>query len=107
MKNTKRTHAILQEWNESTVDIPELARWKWQWPPEQGAFDYFRKLYTHDIEIIEDYYMINAHYGQFIRHCTGRGPLHKFNMIKKIYHSPLMERNRQLLENHLTSHDNR
>ena len=98
LRNTLRTHAILEEWDASTDVIPNQDCWKWKWPPEQGGFRYFENAYPLDVEITIHYYLLNSTQGQFIRHLAGLQ--NKAELLGEIYHSPLMERTRALLLQH-------
>ena len=110
-RNTPETKGILKEWDLAS-DMPGLERWRWQWCLEQRVLmdDVFPK-YQHQIKLLQDYYLMNGLYGQFVRHYihvglgAGTCPLDTDNVsqwrhreLEKLYHSPLMERNRVLYQ---------
>jgi hypothetical protein len=101
-KNNKIVHNMLSLWDGLT-DLPEHDYMRYTWPPEQIGFDFIMKntAFGKHIKLEEDYSRLNAFYGHFIRHITaGHAGLRdtKYNILEKIYYSPLMERNRRLTE---------
>jgi len=66
MKNEERVKQILTEWN-SISETDEETRWSW--PPEQLAlWRHIVPKYNDDVRIVVDYYLVQGHFGQFIRH---------------------------------------
>jgi hypothetical protein len=106
-RNTQATKEILQDWD-ATSEMPEFKEYRWRWCLEQRTLiDYIFPKYQDKIKILQDYYLMNGMFGQFIRHFIHIGsgvdanPFdHKsisewrHQECERLYHSPMMERNR-------------
>lgn len=65
-KNTERAREFFVEWNRTT-DVDDRVRW--QWPPTQRALrQHILPTFKNDMRTAEDYYVVQGHFGQFIRH---------------------------------------
>ena len=96
MKNDAQTAKMLEVWD-SVSDIPEWQYTRWQWPLEQEALEYIRAVFPGSIKPLKNFFLMNGEYGQFIRHFTIGDHDNKFLEIKAVYDSPLMQRNKALL----------
>jgi hypothetical protein len=95
-RNTQEVRDIVAEWN-TVSDMPGYEHTRWKWALEQKALaDYIFPKYRDMIKLLKNYYIAGAIHGQFIRHLIGSN--HSFAAFEKIYHSPLMARNRKLAE---------
>ena len=97
-RNTRRMHAILEEWDDCTDYISEFDDTRHKWPVEQEAGNRIMRKYHHDYKHVWNYYKMNAVMGQFIRHFMGMKHHEKMRCIREFYDSPLMKRNRELVQ---------
>jgi len=83
VKNEERAREILAEWD-SVSEMDEETRWKW--PPEQLAFwRHVLPKYKDDLRIVPDYYIVQGHLGQFIRHYCVCSHKYRVNAMKIVY----------------------
>jgi len=82
-KNEERVREFFTEWN-SISETDEETRW--QWPPEQLAlWRHILPKYENELRIVFDYYIVQGHLGQFIRHFSLCSEEHRINAMKTVY----------------------
>ena len=90
-RNTQETRDILAEWDVAS-DSPEQPNVR-QFD-QKGFNSWILPKYKNQIKILQNYYLMNGLHGQYIRHL-----FHFVNRdveLGRIFHSPMMERNRRL-----------
>jgi hypothetical protein len=95
-KHDLKTVEIVNAWYDMT-DIPEFEYTKWTWPVDQLGFQaYVYPKYVEYIQTIKDYYLMQSVSGWFVRHMWSAAVADRYEEFKKIYESPMMEKNRKL-----------
>jgi len=93
-RNTTEARRMLTDWNE-IVETPQYEWAKWHFPSEQQiCSEYIVAKYK--ASVVKDYYRFNGIFGQYIRHFLSACCQDRHSVLKAVYHSPLMERNRKL-----------
>jgi len=83
IKNTDRAREFLTEWNRAT-DIDAGVRW--QWPPTQLAlWQHVIPKFKDDLHTVKDYYIVQGHFGQFIRHFSYCSDEHRLTAMQSIF----------------------
>ena len=83
IKNTERAREFLAEWNHAT-DIDEVVRW--QWPPTQLAlWKHVLPKFKDDLQTVNDYYIVQGHFGQFIRHFSYCSDEYRLSFMQNIF----------------------
>ena len=83
MKNEERVREIFTEWNHVSETDDET---RWAWPPEQRAlWRHILPTFRSDICIVSDYYMVQGHFGQFIRHYCQCSEKERTEAMQTIY----------------------
>ena len=81
--NDERAREILAEWNGISETDAET---RWNWPPEQLAlWRHILPKFKDDIRVVNDYYLCQGHFGQFIRHFCNCSDEHRVNSMKAVY----------------------
>jgi len=99
--NNAVAHRILERWNNAT-DIPGLEFTKHEHPNDQMGFMYGAYPYNRsDVRVLKDYYLLQGRWGYFIRHvCLYiTKPERRDHEFENLFHSPMMQRNRELSRN--------
>ena len=96
-KKCPEAKVLIDDWN-SVSDQDESEETRHTWPLEQLAFDYVYPKYTDKIQILKDYYLLQSCVGYFVRHLYGCACDDKYGSFKAIFESPMMDRNRNLLD---------
>ena len=97
LRNNDRTKQLIAEWD-TICYIPGWEHTKHVWTVEQKAVIYIQKKYPDEFQLEREYYLLNNRYGFFVKHYADGQGANKFENFKEIYHSPIMERNRKLLQ---------
>jgi len=82
-KNTEQVREFLAEWDGISETDEET---RWRWPPEQLAlWQHIVPKYEGVLRTVIDYYIVQGHLGQFIRHFSLCSEEHRVNTMKAIY----------------------
>jgi hypothetical protein len=93
-KNEERVKEFFIEWNHAS-EIDEETRWAW--PPEQLAlWRHIIPKFKNDLCVVADYYMMQGHFGQFIRHFCLHSDEERTHAMKTIYKRLTGERSKEL-----------
>ena len=83
LKNCETSREIFEYWN-TVSEIDEESRWRW--PPEQIAlWKIVLPLYGNNIKVLEDYYVMNGIYSQYIRHLPRLTDEERTNTMKTFF----------------------
>ena len=99
-QNTTDSHVILDEW----AKYPTLPKSKCYGKrnnnlhDQNGINDYVLFKFANKIKLVKNYYLLNGMYGYFVRHILGPVRRNREQEFKRIFESPLMNRNRELLK---------
>ena len=82
-KNDERSREFLLEWNSVSETDKET---RWSWPPEQLAlWRHVCPKFKDTLHVVLDYYIMQGHFGQFIRHYCLHSDQDRTNAMKAIY----------------------
>lgn len=97
VKNNECAKEFFAEWN-SISEIDEETRRKW--PPEQLAlWRHIFPKYRNALHVVADYYTVQGHFGQFIRHFSLCSEEKRTDAMKTVY-KRLSKRPLGILTNH-------
>ena len=83
MENKKLVRTFLTEWNKVTEANEEV---RWQWPPTQLAlWKYVLPKFKEELSVVNDYYLVQGRFGQYIRHYCRCSETERVKAMKKIY----------------------
>jgi len=83
IKTSERAREFFREWNRIT-DIDEDIRW--QWPPTQLAlWHHVLPKLKDDMRTVVNYYIVQGHFGQFIRHFSWCPNEQRFSDMQNIF----------------------
>jgi hypothetical protein len=84
-RNSPESHKILDDWWNC---VDGNANFRWQWPPEQSAWHvHIQPKYNEYVVMLKDYYVMNGHYGQYIRHFCGLDPRQRRVLAREVLKS--------------------
>jgi hypothetical protein len=83
VRNNDASKAFFIDWDNAS-DIDTKSRW--QWPPEQLAlWRVVLPAHQNEFKLIEDYYLVQGRYGQFIRHYCTCPDKYRVEHMQKLY----------------------
>jgi len=83
VKNHERAKEMLAEWDCISERDEET---RWQWPPEQQAlWRHILPKFKDAVRVVDDYYLFQGHFGQFIRHFCNCSDEHRVNSMRAVY----------------------
>ena len=83
IKNHEVSRKIFEEWDKVTDTDKTTC---WEWPPDQlGLWRHILPKYINDIKVVMDYYLVQGHLGQYIRHLSITDNSVRAANFRKIY----------------------
>lgn len=83
VKNEERAKELFAAWDDAS-EIDEETRWTW--PPEQLAlWRHVLPKFENDLRVVMDYYILQGHLGQFIRHYCLNSEEERASAMRTVY----------------------
>lgn len=83
MKNNQSTRQFVELWRDMPDIVPEL---KNTWPPMQLAlWRYLMPVFPDKLKVLDEYYLMNGGFGQYIRHFMAHSDLERAEAIRTYY----------------------
>ena len=86
VKNCETAKAILNEWWQVPLVYPDYEKYRYDelWFDQSCFNGVILPKYRDSIKLLPDYYLMNGHYGTFIRHLSGHQENYTAKELRKI-----------------------